>query len=241
LLDDDDGPERYGEDPDAPAVLPRKPKASLLKKMAGDVPTTSVGSSLDSFITKANEGLLDVKENPPSRERDLEAKVTELEKKLASAEERAKKAEEAKRAMAVEPVMPIAPQSRGVGGIVVAFVLGCGAMFAVSTFVLKKEPDKTTSVAEPAPSAPTAAPTPAPTPAPAPAPAPTPTPAPAPGPEAAATPDPVAVATPAPPTPATAAAKKHPSKHNVTPTTPSDQPKPPDPAHSGSDELYNPF
>src|SRR5262245_30298915 len=96
LLDDDDGPERYpaeADDPDAPAVLPRKPKASALKKMAGDVPTTSVGSSLDNFITKANEGLLDLKENPPAdRERELQARVNELEKQLLSAEARATKA-----------------------------------------------------------------------------------------------------------------------------------------------------
>src|ERR1043165_3159503 len=101
LLDDDDGPERYpaeADDPDAPAVLPRKPTAPALKKMAGDVPTASVGSSLDNFITKANEGLLDVKENPPNRERELQARVDELEKQLLSAEARGAKAEEGERA-----------------------------------------------------------------------------------------------------------------------------------------------
>ena len=235
LLDDDEQ-EFAPDDPDAPAVLPRKPKASLLKKMAGDVPSTSVGSSLDNFISKANEGLLDVKENPPSRERDLEAKVAELEKMVAVAEARATKAEAARaRAVAADPVMPIAPQSRGWGGIAVAFALGCGAMFAVSTFVLKKEPEKTASVPAPATS-----PTPSPTPAP-PTPAPTvapideqvvaaPTPAPAPTPEE----------TPAPVVETKVAAKKTPKRvPKATPT--GETPKPPEAAHSGSDELYNPF
>jgi hypothetical protein len=236
LLDDDEH-ELDPSDPDAPAVLPRKPKASLLKKMAGDA--SSVGSSLDSFITKANEGLLDLKENPPSRERDLEAKVDELEKKLASAEARAKNAE-ATRAVAAEPVMPIAPQSRGWGGIVVAFALGCGAMFAVSTFVLKKEPEKTAAVpAGQNPDSEIGA---------------TPTPSPPPPPPTAVTPiEQTAVATPTPaPTPPvvetkvdtkteTKVAAKKPPKHTPSTTQTPTTTKPPDPTHSGSDELYNPF
>jgi hypothetical protein len=244
LLDDDDGPERYPDDPDGPAVLPRKPKPSLLKKMAGDA--SSVGSSLDSFITKANEGLLDVKDNPPSRERDLEARVAELEKMVVVAEARAKKAE-ATRTVAAEPVMPIAPQSRGWGGIAVAFALGCGAMFAVSTFVLKKEPEKMVSV--PAGQHPdsetgaTVTPLPAPTPDPAPTPPPTPTEQ-----TAVVAPTPAPDPTPAP-TPETkvAAKKQGGTKHtggtHATKSTATDpQPaKQPDPAHSGSDELYNPF
>lgn len=230
LLDDD--VEHDPDDPDAPAVLPRKPKPSALKKIASNVPTGSVGSSLDDFITKANEGLLDVKENPPSRERELEAKVNELERKLASAEQRVKSAQ-ATRSAATEPVMPNAPQSRGWGGIVVAFVLGCAAMFAVSTFVLKKESQATASVGKRDVETATPAPSPTPTVEPiAPAPDPTPATAQVPAPEAA----PVVVAAPAT-SPVKAAAKKQP-KH-ASPST--DRPKATEAAHSGSDELYNPF
>ena len=50
MLDDDDE-DRDPNDPDAPAVLPRKPKASALKKLATDAPKAS--ASLDDFITKA--------------------------------------------------------------------------------------------------------------------------------------------------------------------------------------------
>ena len=94
MLDDDDE-DRDPNDPDAPAVLPRKPKASALKKLASDAPKAS--ASLDDFITKANEGLLDVRTDatpiPTSaREKELQTKVDELEKKLTAAEARAKSA-----------------------------------------------------------------------------------------------------------------------------------------------------
>jgi hypothetical protein len=247
LLEDDDEPKHDPDDPDAPAVLPRKPKSSLLKKMANDVPKASVATSLDDFITKANEGLLDVKENVPSRERELEAKVDELEKKLASAEARAKKAE-AQRVAAAEPVMPMAPQSRGFGGIAIAFVLGCGAMFAVSTFVLKKESDKTAGVpAGTQPEADTAT-TPPPTPAPPPAPEPPANaeqPAPTPAEQTAVAPTPAP--TPAPTETKVAAKKQRGTKQSggtrETKSTPTEtQPvKQPESAQNGSAELYNPF
>ena len=236
LLDDDDE-DRDPNDPDAPAVLPRKPKTSALQKLAGNAPKAS--ASLDDFITKANEGLLDVRSDATpiptsSREKDLQAKVDELEKKLSAAEARAKNAS------ASEPLMPVAPPSRGFGGIVVAFVLGCGVMFGVNTLLLKKETPKTaattpapTQVADPAPTPPpsptiqpieTAQPTQVEQPTP-----PTPTPA----------PDPT-------PTPQVAAKKNGGAKHTTTHTAPTTNtqtptPKPPDGAQNGSSDLYNPF
>lgn len=244
LLEDDDE-DRDPDDPDAPAVLPRKPKASALKKLASDAPKAS--SSLDDFITKANEGLLDVRSDatpiPTSgREKDLQAKVDELEKKLTAAEARAN----ANKATADEPVMPMAPPSRGWGGMVVAFALGCGAMFAVSTFVLKKDTEKTAATT-PAPE-----PTKAAAPDPAPAPAPTPAPTQVAQPTGAAQPTETAQPTPTPsptptPAPQVAAKKNGGAKHTSSshtgskPDTQTATPKPPDGTQNGSSDLYNPF
>lgn len=242
LLDDDDD-DRDPDDPDAPAVLPRKPKASALKKLAGDAPKAS--SSLDDFITKANEGLLDVRSDATpiptsSREKELQAKLDELEKKLATAEARAKKTE------AAEPVMPMAPPSRGWGGIVVAFVLGCGVMFGVNTLLMKKDTAKTAATTPP----------PEPTKVAAPDPAPAPTPSPPPAPIETTQPTQVAQPTPAPtpapdptPAPQVAAKKNGGAKHTTathttttpTTTTTTTTPKPADGAQNGSSDLYNPF
>ena len=242
LLDDDDE-DRDPDDPDAPAVLPRKPKASPLKKLAGDAPKAS--ASLDDFITKANEGLLDVRADATpiptsSREKDLQAKVDDLEKKLTAAEARAKRAETA------EPAMPIAPPSRGWGGMLVAFALGCGAMFAVSTFVLKKDTEKTAATT-PAPE-PTKVTTPDPTPTPTEVAQPTENPPPV-QPTQVAQPTPPPTPTPAP-IPDKVAAKKQPggAHHSggthaasTTTNTQTPTPKPPDGAQNGSSDLYNPF
>jgi hypothetical protein len=204
----------------------------------------SVATSLDDFISKANQKLLDVKETPPppSRETQLAAQVEDLKKQLEAAEARAKKAREQ-----AEPVMPMAPPSSGWGKAIVAFVLGCGATFAVTTMLPKRDTEKTVATPTPEPTT-VAAPTPTPTPTPAPTPTPTPSPSPDPDPApVAATDTATATATPTPAATKPVVAEKKTPKHTTshashgTDTHTTTTPKPPDGAQGGSDTLYNPF
>ena len=204
-------------------------KLSALGKGAPDVE-----SKLDEFISRANNDLLDVSAfDANNREHQLQREVDELKDKLAIAEARAH-------------------GSKGWGKAAIAFVVGCGAMFAITTLMPREQ------------AAPREEPKAAVAPAPAPAPAPpaqvTPieppaqqAAAPAPAPEPAAAPAPAPETVAAAPAPAPASTPK-PTKHARHAATPSSSPaKTPDstpPAHdekpaetkqAGSDTLYNPF
>src|SRR6185369_3211385 len=91
-------------------------KLSALGKGAPDVE-----SKLDEFISKANNDLLDVSAfDANNREHQLQREVDELKDKLALAEARAR-------------------GSKGWGKAAIAFVVGCGAMFAVTTLMPREQ------------------------------------------------------------------------------------------------------
>jgi len=222
-------------------IMPRR--LSSLSKGA-----PAVESTLDDFISRANSELVDVgsgptpTEPPPDvarsqasveHERAHEAREQALEKQVEALQQRIL-AMKAKR-----------KPSQGWGKLVIGFVLGCGAMFAVSAVMPKDEPapKQTTAVT---PVAPIAAPAVAPAPPPPPpakidvTPIEPPPPAPV-APPVAETPPPVEAVT----TPPAATSSKKPTKKAHTSSTasasqPKDPPKPPDKAQ-GSDTLYNPF
>ena len=115
-----------------------------LRALGSDAP--NVESSLDDFISRANEEPAEVAAPTATastavREQELRAKVAQLEQRLAAIK--------AKRT-----------QSQGWGKLVIGFVLGCGAMFAVSALMPRDE--GAPSTATPAPVAvPAVAPPPA--------------------------------------------------------------------------------
>ena len=208
-------------------------KLSALGKGAPDVE-----SKLDEFISRANNDLLDVSAfDPNNREHQLQREVDELKDKLAIAEARAR-------------------GSTGWGKAAIAFVVGCGVMFAVTTLMPRDQAAKEEPKAAVAP-APVAAPAAQVTPieppaqqaaAAAPAPAPEPAAAPAPAPEPAHE---TIAAAPTPPPASTPKPTKH-ARHASTTSSPSTtKPAEPTPAahedkpaenkQAGSDTLYNPF
>jgi hypothetical protein len=200
----------------------RRSPGSALLKQAGALP--SVESSLDAFIAKANEKLLDLADfDPATRERALERERDELTQQLAEA--RALLADARDAATRTE-----APSRRGSRwpGLIAAFVSGGAAVFAALAWMPQDRPEAAPA-RSPAPAVepvvrttvPEPAATPAPTPALEPAPAPTPTPPPTSTP--AASPSPAAVSEPVP--------KKRPP-----PRKQSADPKP-----KGDEDLYNPF
>lgn len=201
-------------------------KLSALGKGAPDVE-----SKLDEFISRANNDLLDVSAfDANSREHQLQREVDELKDKLAIAEARAS-------------------GSKGWGKAAIAFVVGCGAMFAITTLMPReqaapKEEPKAAVAPAPAP-APSAQVTPIEQPA-----QPAAAPAPAPAPEQAAAPAPAPDTVAAAPAPAnTPKPTKH-ARHAATSPSPTKTPDATPPAHedkpaetkqAGSDTLYNPF
>jgi hypothetical protein len=110
----------------------------------------SVESSLDDFISRANDEIVDVAKFDPDsavdRELALQQEVDELKQRLASAP------------------APVA-RSRGWGKLVIGYVLGCASIFAVTTLMPKSSPPAQPATAVTAPATvqptPTAPPTPA--------------------------------------------------------------------------------
>src|SRR6266496_1394674 len=85
--------------------------------------TPDVESKLDEFISRANNDLLDVSAfDPNNREHQLQREVDELKEKLAAAQ---------------AVVEAHGTGSRGWGKAAIAFVVGCGVMFAVVTLMPK--------------------------------------------------------------------------------------------------------
>jgi hypothetical protein len=197
-------------------IMPRR-----LKALSQDAP--NVESSLDNFIARANDELVDVSDFDPTksaqRELALKQEVDDLKQRLVKVQTRRK-------------------PSAGWGKLVIGYVLGCASIFAVSALMPKDAPPKqsTTAVTAPPP-----APTTAPAPAPAPALAPVVTPietAPAAPVAAAPVATPPVAAPPVAETPPPKVTKKA-RRPAPTATSPS-QPQPPAPAGS-ADSLYNPF
>jgi cell division protein FtsN len=198
-------------------IMPRK-----LQALGKDAP--SVESSLDNFIARANDDLVDVSDFDPTkaaqRELALKHEVDDLKQRLAKVQTRGK-------------------PSQGWGKLVIGYVLGCASIFAVSALIPKDSPPQPSQAAVTTPSPVQAtAPTPPP-PAPSvtpiePAPAPAPVAAPVATPPAPA-PTPIA-ATPEAPAPKTTKKARRPA--------PAPQPQaapPPAQVGSGSDTLFNPF
>jgi len=108
-------------------VVPARPKGGSRLRTPPAVPI-SVESSLDAFISKANEGRLDVASfDPANREAALRREIEALQTRLADAEARA----------AVRP-------SRRWGGTIAAFLIGGVTMFALSLVLPRKRLAETT-------------------------------------------------------------------------------------------------
>ncbi len=114
----------------------------------------TVETALDDFIARANEKILDVSGfDAAAREQQLQAEIAELKKKLADAESdeantKTSVALPKAKAAAVEPERIVETRLKW-APVIGAFLLGCGAMFAIN---LATKPD--------APPTQTAAPTP---------------------------------------------------------------------------------
>lgn len=239
-------------DPTSDTARRRKLAPSLLKTAT----PLSTDRSLDAFIARANEELVDLASAPFRPERreelllreldELKAKLAKVEARAAAAETRAASAEVGAAALEAR-----AASSRGsrLGLTIAAFLIGGAAMFAVSFVLPGKDAAVATSapgvtspvetspvVTSPVVTSPTVTPiAPAPTgitvqPIPEPAPVPQP-----PVPETAAK---VADPTPPPPMPEKVT-KKPAGKPGTRPPAaqqdPATAPKPPE------DDLYNPF
>lgn len=181
----------------------------------------SVESSLDDFISRANQEVATISDasatpSPVPREQALQSEVDELKKRLAAVRTRRQ-------------------PSAGWGKLVIGYVLGCASIFAVSALMPAGSPppvtQPTTAVTPPAPViSPPPAPPPVQAPIVTPLEDPTPTPAPV-----------VAAPAPPPPTPPTTTPPTT-TKPKVTKKArpPTQQPQP-TPAQAGSGDLYNPF
>jgi hypothetical protein len=176
----------------------------------------SVESSLDDFISRANQEVATIPEasatpSPVAREQALQSEVDDLKKRLAAVATRKR-------------------PSQGWGKLVIGYVLGCASIFAVSALMPTGSAPVTQPTTAVTPPAPVASPPPALPPEQAPIvtpfEAPTPTPAPV-----AAAPE------PPPPTPPPTTTK---AKVTKKARPPAQQPQP-TPAQAGSGDLYNPF
>jgi hypothetical protein len=216
-------------------IMPRR-----LQALGKGAPT--VESRLDDFIERANEELLDITDFGPGAREEREAAA----KAEAEHREAIVKAEGALREKLLKQRVEQLEQriiamkskrkpSQGWGKLVIGFVLGCGAMFAVGALM----PRDSAAPATTATSAPSAAPTPPQPPAPI-AVTPIEEPAPAPAPPAVTEPSTPPPAEPlAAPAPVEKPAKKARRHTTTTPSQPTAQPKPPE--SKGSGDLYNPF
>jgi hypothetical protein len=133
-------------DEDSGAVIASRRLTQLKKRES----LPSVESSLDSFINKANEKLFDVANVKPENQEDaLRREIDELKKRVADAE--AKAAAAHSRAAEAEARVEIR-RPKPVGAVLAAFVVGAGAMFAVSFLMPKKEvPAPAQAASSPAP------------------------------------------------------------------------------------------
>ena len=241
-------------------IMPRR-----LQALGKGAPT--VESSLDDFISRANEDSVDVSDFDKAKQEAREAAVqrdtaakTDGEQRELALHRRVEELEQ--RIVALKAKRR---PSQGWGKLVIGFVLGCGSMFAVSALMPRDSAQPATTANAPAPAAapvqaappaPPLAVTPIEEPAVPPAP-PAATPAVAPpaapsAPAAAAQPVPVAEPAPAaePAAVATKRAVEKPAKpakkarriapSQSQPAQPAPSPPAPDPK-SGKEGLYNPF
>jgi hypothetical protein len=237
-LDDDDDDAEAGDAGETIKHTPRTPKHIVARESL-----PSVETSLDRFIEKANEQLLDVSGfQPASKEPEPEHAAHALQREIAALKAKLAAAE----ARAVEPV-----HSSPWGKVLAGFVVGCATTAAVMLVLPKSSPSPQATEAQHAPQGsavsttqPPVVATPIETP-PTPPTAPPPQPAAAPAaPAAASAPAAAVPATPAAAAPDPVTAKKRPGKRTAPPTKTDNPASPPTQPAKGSGEgsdLFNPF